>query len=1030
MRPEQNAQYVLSTTRAKAKMYEYDVPLEEHIRLATPPAILFSLAVGLLGDAAAAIASDNPEDARRLTPSEALVFSATFFDAYIATRLDGAESEELPILASAAYYLADNPGSAKVVIDRAPPPSVALASGLGLLVYKLLKGDFEPLPAGARYANFGTMILASLATYMRAEGESEPVITTIEELRTLAYDVGDGRLLFYADVVAAISRRKISNAARTILPQTSGLGVDVWSDALRRQAFPRELWPAQRRICAAGVLAGKSAVIQMPTSAGKTRASELLLRSAFLANRTSLAVVVCPFRALCHDVRGELTKAFAGENISLNEATDSYEMDLSIEELLEQRTVLIVTPEKLLYMLRRNPELASEIGLIVYDEGHQFDSAARGPTYELLLTSLKLSMPADAQVVLISAVISNAAKLADWLLGAQGAVVHGDGLAPTQKSIAFASWFDRLGRMEYVRPSDPNDREFFVPRVIESTILGRLGRERRDRIFPIKDSGVSVGLYLGLKLARQGGIAIFCGRKDTAANVCEDAVDLFLRGAPFAAPSEISDADEVGRLASLFQLHLGAAAAATGSARLGIFPHHANVPHGLRLAVEHAMKEGLIRFVVCTSTLAQGVNLPIRYLIVTGVYQGADRIMVRDFHNLIGRAGRAGMHTEGSIIFAETAVYDQRRNYNLSWKWRAARELLDPRNTEPCESAILSIFQPFSYGPRQQPKTITVNVGALHGLVFNEAQTLQGAVENIRGQDPELDVRGFERFVRDRARIVQGIATFLLAHLNFEAEDWQDQAAALARNTFAFYSADDDQKPEIESLFRNVAESLRAGAATEEIRTNLRRSPMPPASVSELRGWINQNLPALRQAVAANGLFALIAPIMLIHNQNSSVTSLSESAIAAEVAQLWIDGSSFEEIYALLGERDIRIGGNNRSPKVEDAVAICESGLGYDGAMIVATMADLAEEDDDDVHNALALLQKRLKYGLPNKASIAFFELGFADRVVAVSLAEAFPDVPSRGFARLELRRQRERARQVLARFPTYFMSVFGELTA
>ena len=65
------------------------------------------------------------------------------------------------------------------------------------------------------------------------------------------------------------------------------------------------------------------------------------------------------------------------------------------------------------------------------------------------------------------------------------------------------------------------------------------------------------------------------------------------------------------------------------------------------------MKEGLVRFVVCTSTLAQGVNLPIRYLIVTSVYQGKEQIKVRDFHNLIGRAGRAGMHTEGSILFAD-----------------------------------------------------------------------------------------------------------------------------------------------------------------------------------------------------------------------------------------------------------------------------------------------------------------------------------------------------------------------------------------
>lgn len=73
------------------------------------------------------------------------------------------------------------------------------------------------------------------------------------------------------------------------------------------------------------------------------------------------------------------------------------------------------------------------------------------------------------------------------------------------------------------------------------------------------------------------------------------------------------------------------------------------------------MQHGLCKFVICTSTLAQGVNLPIRYLIITSLYQGAEKIKVRDFHNLIGRVGRSGMHTEGSIIFADPAIYDRGR---------------------------------------------------------------------------------------------------------------------------------------------------------------------------------------------------------------------------------------------------------------------------------------------------------------------------------------------------------------------------------
>lgn len=69
------------------------------------------------------------------------------------------------------------------------------------------------------------------------------------------------------------------------------------------------------------------------------------------------------------------------------------------------------------------------------------------------------------------------------------------------------------------------------------------------------------------------------------------------------------------------------------------------------------MKESLAKFIICTSTLAQGVNMPLRYLIINNTQQGSDSISVKDFQNLIGRAGRAGMYTEGSIIFAKGNIF-------------------------------------------------------------------------------------------------------------------------------------------------------------------------------------------------------------------------------------------------------------------------------------------------------------------------------------------------------------------------------------
>ena len=686
MRPEQAATKALSITRSKAKMYEFDVPLEDHIALTTNPSILFSLAIGLLGDAAAAIAAS---DERRTTTSDALRFAAIYFDAYVQTQLNEVLVPAFGVLAAAAYYLSESPGNSLVLMKRLAQPSALEEGHLYQLVYRLLRAEHDAVDGGP-YGELPSRLLTALNKFYRLESGAEPVIALADQIRAMAYEHGTDRDVLYADVSAAVSSLKVANAARTLLPEASGLGLVSWRAALLKPRFPAELWPAQRRICGAGVMAGGSALIQMPTSAGKTRATEMIIRSAFLAKRTSLAVIVAPFRALCHDIRGDLARAFFGENILLDEATDTYQGDVSFDELTRQNAVLIVTPEKLLYLLRRDLDLSSKIGLIIYDEGHLFDSPGRGVTYELLLTSLKLTVSPDARVILIPAVIQNAPAVAAWLVGDADRVVHGKDMLPTLKSIAFASWKDPRGQLRYVAPNDPDEEEFFVPRVIESIRLSDKGS--KALIFP-KSDGPQVGLYLGLKLVRNGPIAVFCGRKDSAAKLCKTAVDLFDRGLPMPVPAEFADNAEVSKLRALTERHLGVAASASRAADLGIFAHHASVPHGLRLCIEHAMKESLIRFVVCTSTLAQGVNLPIRYLIITSVQQGADQIMVRDFHNLIGRAGRAGMHTEGSIIFSAPAIYDGRRDWRQRWRWGRAKGLLNPENSEPCGSNILDLFR-------------------------------------------------------------------------------------------------------------------------------------------------------------------------------------------------------------------------------------------------------------------------------------------------------------------------------------------------
>ena len=160
---------------------------------------------------------------------------------------------------------------------------------------------------------------------------------SLQALRGRAYAGASDRDLLYVDIIAAIIRIRIASSAWTTLPGFTGLTEEQWAPAIRRSDFPKELWPSQMMLGRAGIYSGSSGIVQMPTSAGKTRAVEIVLRSAFLAARTRLAVVVAPFRALCHEIGTSLRHAFGDDDVKVNELSDAMQLDFleQVAELLE-----------------------------------------------------------------------------------------------------------------------------------------------------------------------------------------------------------------------------------------------------------------------------------------------------------------------------------------------------------------------------------------------------------------------------------------------------------------------------------------------------------------------------------------------------------------------------------------------------------------------------------------------------------------------------------------------------------------------
>jgi len=1038
MRPEQKSQLLLGVTRSKAKMIEYGIPEEHHIKITQDPAKLFTISIGLLGDLAAAINRNEsyPDSLAELKNN--LLFSARFFDSYLQSRLNETLDPYLVLLGSASYYLCDLPGSASVLARRIDDNCPDLdGDGLEDLLLWLLQADLGTSFEGAEgpFGRFIDRISRWLLQFFRDGTGEDNLLDLATKLRKAVYEFGTPRQLLFGDVIAAVLRKKLENSAWKAVPFYSGLPRDKWLHALQKESFIKELWPAQHLLGKAGVLKGESAIVQMPTSAGKTKATELILRSAFLADRVSLAIIIAPFRALCHETKNSLVEAFHNEPTKVDELSDALQTDFEIAEILGHQQVLIVTPEKLLYVLRHAPELATHVGLLVFDEGHQFDSGTRGITYELLLTSLRSMIPEKAQKILISAVISNAEAIGEWLNGEPN-VVEGTTLIPTFRSVGFASWLDQLGRIEYIDSRDAEQNEFFVPRVIERFNLGRKKGERTDRFFPEKSDGQAIALYLGLKLVPNGSIAVFCGRKSTAASVCEKAVDIIERGAPLALPSEFSNPQEVDRLTLLHEKNLGTDAPASQSAAHGIFSHHGNTPHGIRLAVEYAIREDLVRFVVCTSTLAQGVNLPIRYLIVTSVYQGMERIKVRDFHNLIGRAGRAGMHTEGSILFADPVIYDKRKARNDKWRWEQVKELLEPRNSEPCISNLLSIFEPIKSDDEKYNITMEALDFAKSYISAPDKVTKLAARIAAQHGDKGFSRDGAERQVAWRISLICAVESFLLSHWD-ETEDGLSEVNVirLAEGTLAFFLADHQKKEHIRELFKLLAENISANITDPSRRKIYGRTLYGVQDAQAIEGWVQSNAANLLSIVDETEALDLAWPLLTRHIDGGVFTRFDKPEVLKEIAHGWIGGKPFSDLLKIIRKRKTKMiwGTRRREFKIDHVVDVCEGTLAYDGALLIGALCEFIETLDQDgtegLINRLQLFQKRLKYGLPTETTIALYELGFSDRAISQDLAASLSlSATQKKDLVKALKKNRRKALTVIKKYPTYFIERMNEI--
>lgn len=987
MRHSDNANTMLAITRSKAKMYEYNVPIEDHIRLPYPTYItrLLDLTIGILGDLSA-----DYEKIEMDGNVNNLLFSAKYFDALFNSKEITSNDDYIKLLGACAYYLVGYPGSAKVLVNNIEDMGLE-ANALEQVILALLKSKIngDNLNSDNPYKDLISAFNEYLDDFSKNGTSSHLLKSTCQKIKEGTHAYGSDRELLFGDIIHAICSKYIKISAWESLPKYSGISPDLWRPYIKRKTSIKELWPAQVMLGEGGVFKGKSAIIQMPTSVGKTKATELIIRGSILSKRSNFAVIIAPFRALCQEIYNSMSIQFRQDiDIHLNLVSDVLQVDTDNIDYISNH-ILILTPEKFEYLLRHKPEMGNAIGLIIYDEGHLFDDKSRGAKYELLLSSLKQKLPEKTQVILISAVMPNAREIGEWLIGEDCTLIEARSLTPTNRSLAFASWNLRRGRLNFVNESDIEIDEFFVPGILEQQRLELRGRETKERFFPARKNHAfdyyHIALSLGCRLVQSSPVAIFTGRKDSALVIARDIVDAFDRGLNYQKPSKVSDAAELERLSKYLKNTLGNESIQAQAAAIGIFIHHGSTPHGVRLSVEYALQKEHAKFVICTSTLAQGVNLPIRYLIVTTNFQGVNRIKTRDFHNLMGRAGRAGIYTEGTVIFSNHSIYD-----NRGWRWNETKQLLDPNMSERCKSHILTLFE----------------------------------------AKPE-DEDSVPDWEQNRKNILSEINSFLLdAFSNLsDIDEIKTSVKTLVENTLAYYQADDSEKEELINIFLEIAEEIISKEPSANKRKIFAKSILNLDDSKSILVYIEDKVDELANSTDPIDVLKLLWPV--IHKYSTNLPRSITEDLLLQACILWISGKGFPGILNYLSGEKF----GNRHATVDHIVDLCENSYGFEGSVIVGTCIELLELIDSGVpvnRDLLLPLQKMLKYGLPEDFQMKLYEMGLSDRNLVIDIASMVKSekrVYSEDEILPALRNEKERIKShIKANFPAYFERKFDEL--
>lgn len=385
---------------------------------------------------------------------------------------------------------------------------------------------------------------------------------------------------------------------------------------LRREKI-RELFPPQREAIQKGVLERRNCVLATPTASGKTLIA--VMCAALHLQQGGKVLYLTPLRALASEKFSEFTRLLKGwPGGDPRIAITSGEYDSS-DPWLENFQVIITTNEKMDSLLRHRAKWIKDISLLVLDEIHLLGDRDRGPTLEVTAAKI-LQMIEKVQILALSATIKNADEIGRWL-GALG--VKSDWRPVPLKEGVLHDWEVKFADGE------------------------RITLPRRDT-----DPAISLALEI---VERGGQTLIFATTRKKAEKFAERAASALQRSTGYLSSSEIALLSKYSKAVgeqgdrSSFTERLERLVAA------GAAFHHAGLARAHRNLIEEVFRERALKIIAATPTLAAGVNLPARIVIIPELWRydaeyGTYGIPVMEYKQFCGRAGRPGYDKVGYAV--------------------------------------------------------------------------------------------------------------------------------------------------------------------------------------------------------------------------------------------------------------------------------------------------------------------------------------------------------------------------------------------